>query len=53
MKIKDLSVFTKVHVKGQKQIPKSVKTIHITVIQQIIMKLHWIQDCLHCLHFEC
>lgn len=38
MKIKDLSVFTKVHVKGQKQIPKSVKTIHITVIQQIIMK---------------
>lgn len=23
MKIKDLSVFTKVHVKGQKQIPKS------------------------------
>lgn len=40
MKIKDLSVFTKVHVTNkQKQIPKSVKTIHITVIQQIIMKL--------------
>lgn len=39
-------MFTKVHVKGQAQKPKSLKTtcIYIAVIQQIINKLHWIQN---------